>query len=99
MKYYDDMGVDVTLNIQQLSANLLDALNESIRLNQVNVEQRKRLETRASTIKKLRHELKKKEETICQSKKKTPPTKAETPSEPTESETSAKSAETTNSAP
>ncbi len=87
MKYYDDMGVDVTLNIQQLSANLLDALNESIRLNKVNVEQRKRLETRAATIRKLRQTIKEKEETICQSEKKTHQTEAETPLEQTESET------------
>ena len=99
MKYYDDMGVDVTLNIQQQGASLLEALNEVIKLNQVNVEQRKSLETRAKTIKRLKRTIKEKEETICQSKKKTPQTKAETPSEPTESEHSAKSTETTNSEP
>ena len=86
MKYYNDMGVDVTLQIRTLDANLLDALNECISLNQANVEHKKNLETRATTIKKLRRKIKEQEEKLCQPKKKTPQIKAETPLEPTESE-------------
>ena len=86
LKYYNDMGVDVTLQIRTVENKLLDALNECISLNQANVEHTKNLETRASTIKKLRRVIKEQEEKLCQSEKKTPPIKAETPSEPTESE-------------
>lgn len=99
MKYYNDMGVDVTQNIRSIETNLSDALNSMIKLNQTNLEQKKRLETRATTIKRLRQTIKEKEEKLCQLEKKTPQTKAETPSEPTESETSPKSAKTTNSEP
>jgi predicted RNase H-like nuclease (RuvC/YqgF family) len=93
------MGVDVTLNIQQQGASLLEALNDVITLNQKKVEQRKNLETRASTIKRLRKKIKEQEEKICQLRKKIHPTGEETPLEQTESENSAKSAETTNSEP
>ena len=88
MKYYNDMGVDVTHNIRQIEANLLDALNEGIELKKINVEQRENLEKRAKTIKRLRRQLKEKEETIkkCQNhtKKKTDQTGEDSPLEQVE---------------
>lgn len=87
MKYYNDMGVDVTLIIRDTSHQLLTTLNENLALKTDILEQSKKLETRAATIKRLRQQLKEKEETICQLEKKTPQTKEETPLEPTELET------------
>lgn len=84
MKYYNDMGVDVTLNIQQQGASLLAAINENIKLKEESMENKENLEKRAATIKRLRRQLKEKEETICQLEKKTHPTRVETPLELTE---------------